>query len=106
MDSGKYSYFSYLCKKRFRKILFMDNQLVRFKIFINNIIKNISLLLISINGTWYIPSYIKKTNGIILLFDITSQREIGGLKDYIQIINSFQYNYIPVLLVANKINLD
>ena len=79
---------------------------MRFKIFINNIIKNISLLLISINGTWYIPSYIKKTNGIILLFDITSQREIGGLKDYIQIINSFQYNYIPVLLVANKINLD
>ena len=50
-----------------------------------------------------IKSYIKKANGILLLFDVTSKQDFDRLNI---IINNFElYNY-PVLLIANKIDLN
>lgn len=106
-SSGKSSYFYYLCKRKFRKLISIGEEYMRYKISINNIINNISIILISINQTLYIPSYTKGADGIILLLDITSGNEIEKeLTYYLQETRFFEYNDIPALLVANKIDLD
>ena len=50
-----------------------------------------------------IKNYIPRANGILLLFDVTSKEDFDGLNI---IINDLElYNY-PVLLIANKIDLN
>ena len=52
-----------------------------------------------------IKNYIPRANGILLLFDVTSKEDFKGLNSIINTFNFELYDY-PVLLIANKIDLN
>ena len=52
------------------------------------------------------PSYIRGSNGIILMYDITSLESLSRVSEWSQMIkNEIEYD-IPILLVGNKLDLE
>ncbi len=57
-----------------------------------------------------IPLYIRETNGIILIFDLTNKKSIKNLEKWVKALKSFGYyldtNTVMFLLAGNKSDLD
>ena len=51
-------------------------------------------------------TYLKKANGILLVYDITREKSFTSIKDWIEDINNGAYQDIPVVLVGNKSDLE
>lgn len=49
---------------------------------------------------------VKNSDGIILLYDITNRKSLEWLSRWSQIIKTERKDYIPILLVGNKIDLE
>ena len=54
-----------------------------------------------------IPNYLKSADGVLLLFDISSRKDFEGLNHCLGLITDyFELDDFPVLLIANKIDLE
>ena len=51
-------------------------------------------------------TYLKKANGIILVYDITREKSFNSIKDWIEDINNGAHQEIPVVLIGNKSDLE
>ena len=53
----------------------------------------------------FLPEYLGNTNGVILMYDITSHKTFDSLVDFIHLIKEIKIE-IPVMLVGNKVDLE
>ena len=109
--SGKSSYSNYCLIRRFEEIISTTTGISNERVN-PSFDKNIKVNLIEV-PQWnekfckLIPPQLKKCDGVLLLFDVTSKEDFGNLNYCLSIIKQcFYLDYFPVLLIANKIDLE
>ena len=109
--SGKTCYHYYCTHRSFSEELLNYNSFdnILFNPSFNNNIKVKLWDTARWNGSFdsFISIYLKNADGVLLLFDVTSREDFEGLNDCLSLItNHFKLEDFPVLLIANKIDLD
>ena len=72
--------------------------------------KEINVILIDTVGQEKFRSlasnYIKKTDGILLVYDITEEQTFKGVKQWIEHLKEESEDFKPTILIGNKLDLD
>ena len=108
--AGKTCYINSYITKSFKR-MYLSNISLESHIIRNQEYKKIFIVCDSVRWsgifTTIVQNFIMRSDGVILLFDISDKRDFDDLPDCIRMItNYFELEEFPVLLIGNKVDLE